>query len=344
MSRAQLTSTDQQNSGGPVSPFVAGKNKIINGAFDWWQRGTSFSNPGVFVYTADRWQTIVNGAPTFTVSQQAFTPGNTIAGYEPAYFLRQNITAVSSSSVIAMQQPIEDVRTFAGQTVTFSFWAKADAARTWQVRFDQSFGSGGSSAVSTTTYNLSVTTSWQRYATTIAVPSISGKTIGAGSSLSAIILGVSNTVQTMDIWGVQVEAGSVATPFTTASGTLQGELALCKRYYQQSTPYGLLPTSNQSGFPAIVYNVPWYPIMGKADNWSLVAPFETEFRAAPSMAFYNTDGTSGYGSVQYAGSSNGTNGTSGVYTSSKYWGHQVSNFTTGGIQVLNVQWSASAEL
>ena len=37
---------------------------------------------------------------------------------------------------------------------------------------------------------------------------------------------------TFSIWGVQVEAGNLATPFTTASGTIQGELALCQRYYQ----------------------------------------------------------------------------------------------------------------
>jgi hypothetical protein len=40
---------------------------------------------------------------------------------------------------------------------------------------------------------------------------------------------------TFDFWGVQVEAGSVATAFQTATGTIQGELAACQRYYYRQT-------------------------------------------------------------------------------------------------------------
>jgi hypothetical protein len=127
------------------------------------------------------------------------------------------------------------VRTFAGQTVTLSFWAKADATVTIAPTIVQNFGSGGSAAVETTTSNLTLTTSWVRYSVTAAIPSISGKTIGTSSYLAARAMrAVTASGFTIDIWGVQLEAGSTATPFQTASGSIGGELALCQRYYFRS--------------------------------------------------------------------------------------------------------------
>ena len=144
MARSRNTADTQTASGGPVSPFIAGKNKIINGDFRIWQRGTSFSNPNN-VYTADRW--VAGTDATCTVSQQTFTPGAApVSGYEGVFFYRSAKSA--GGTYFQANQKIEDVRAFAGQTITISFWAKADSAITLAVQGYQNFGSGGHSLLS----------------------------------------------------------------------------------------------------------------------------------------------------------------------------------------------------
>jgi hypothetical protein len=210
--------------------FAAGKNKIINGAFDVWQRGTSFTTTGA--YTADRFY-VSAGTAAVTASRQTFTPGTApVAGYEGQYFHR--IACAATTSYVDLSQKIEDVRTFAGQTVTFSFWAKADSNVTWTVFARQDFGSGGSALVDTgASVTAALTTSWQRFSMQINLPSISGKTVGTSSYLQIIgyINGAAANSKTLDFWGLQLEAGNVSTSFQTATGTIQGELAACQRYY-----------------------------------------------------------------------------------------------------------------
>jgi len=224
--------------------FVAGRNKILNGDMVIAQRGISktVTAGATSDYVLDRWNYINDGTPTYTVSQQAFTPGAApVAGYEGKYFLRWNQTSAGSgASYGVIRQRIEDVQTFAGQTVTLSFWAKAASAFTLGApTLNQNFGSGGSSQVTTIFGGgASLTTSWQRFTLTVALPPISGKTVGTGSYLELGYYMPINTTFTFDIWGVQLEAGSVATPFTTATGTLQGELNACQRYYWRSTAAG----------------------------------------------------------------------------------------------------------
>jgi hypothetical protein len=209
----------------------AGKNKIINGDFGIWQRGTSFSTSGA--YCADRWQVNASGA-TGTWSQQTFTPATApVAGYEGQFFLRMAITGADDNAGII--QKIENVRTFAGQTITVSFWAKGDTTRTTQAVFTQDFGSGGSASVITASSNIAITTAWARYSAIITLPSLSGKTIGTSSNLALNLRNPNNETSTIDFWGVQVEYGSKATPFQLAGGgDPQSELALCQRYYYRT--------------------------------------------------------------------------------------------------------------
>ena len=239
MTRSRDVADTQDNLGGAVAPFVAGKNKVINGDFGVWQRGTTFNGLTTGTYTADRWTLgYYNAQPTtYSITQQSFAAGTApVSGYEGTFFARSTITTVGSNTIFRpFDQKIEDVRTFAGQSVTFSLWAKADSARTFTMNFQQNFGTGGSGESGGSGQVQTLSTSWQRFTWTFTLPSISGKTIGTGSYLEVIIQQASASGSVLDVWGVQLEAGSVATPFTTASGSIGGELALCQRYYFRSS-------------------------------------------------------------------------------------------------------------
>ena len=231
-----------------ANAFLAGKNKIINGDFGINQRGFTTTTTNN-LYTFDRFQSkATDGTSTFTA--QTFTPGTApVAGYEATNYLDIASTGQTLTSArTALAQQIESVRTFANQTVTISFWAKA-ASGTPSVAYyvTQGFGTGGSpsSTVVTNGNKVAITTSWARYSFTVAIPSIAGKTIGtnkddffailivtsAGSDFNTHTNSLGIQTTTISIWGVQVEAGSTATPFQTATGTKQGELAACQRYY-----------------------------------------------------------------------------------------------------------------
>jgi hypothetical protein len=259
-----------------TSSLFAGKNKLINADFGVWQRGTTTTTNYGFV--SDRWQYYNAGAGAVsTMSQQAFTPGNTIAGYEPQFFLRMNqTTAGTGSTQNTLWQQIEDVRTFAGQTVTFSFWAKA-ASGTPSVtpQLIQYPGTGGSAAIVLNGTAIPITTSWVRYSQVISVPSLSGKTIGTSNSLSIGIVYPFNVVQTIDTWGVQLEAGTVATAFQTATGTIQGELAACQRYYWRAGTVNL--------------NVPFSMIATRSTTAArTTVPFPVFMRVPPTSIDYST--------------------------------------------------------
>ena len=227
----------------PTAGSLSNRNKLINGNFDFWQRGTSGSSG----YVADRWLMGLVGS-TAAVSRQSFTLGQTDVPGEPNYYHRMVVTSSAGAGNLAItQQRIESVKTLAGQTATLSFWAKADASKNMAVEFYQSFGTGGSPSTAVNTIGvttIALTTSWQKFTVTVAVPSISGKTLGtnnddflamffwldAGSNFDSRTNTLGQQSGTFDIARVQFEAGDVATPFEERPiGT---ELALCQRYYQ----------------------------------------------------------------------------------------------------------------
>ena len=232
MTRAYNTATTQQNTGGAIPAFIAGKNKVINGDFGIWQRGTSFSTDG---YTADRFAMRLSGG-TATTTRQSFTVGQTDVPNNPTYFARLDVTTGDNNCRI--ETILEDVTLSSGQTFTLSFWAKGTnpAGGSMEIFSRQEFGSGGSTAVATSQGTITLTASWQRFTKTFTYASVSGKTIGANNAYGFDIRQPSAdtgaAAWTLDISNVQLENGSVATPFTTATGTIQGELAACQRYFR----------------------------------------------------------------------------------------------------------------
>lgn len=237
----------------------AAKNKLINADFNINQRSFTTTTTAS-TYTFDRWLTaFVDG--TSTASLQTFTTGSApVAGYESKNFLRlQSTGQTATNALTAINQKIENVRTFAGQTVTVSFWAKASAGTpSVGVWAQQNFGTGGSpsATINVTGNKVAITTAWARYSITISVNSISGKTLGTtedssinflfaisgGSDRNSYLNSLGIQTATIDIWGTQVEYGSKATPFQTATGSIQGELAAAQRYYWRTgvqSAYGI---------------------------------------------------------------------------------------------------------
>jgi hypothetical protein len=282
--------------------FAAGKNKIINGDFGIWQRGTSFT-PTSGSFSADRFYNVFNGSgSTRTVSRQTFTPGTApVAGYEGTYFLRYATTVAGTGEAYStVSQNIEDVRTLAGQTVTFSFWAKAASNITLPYVYAvQRFGSGGSSEVATVIgSSVAVTTSWQRFTYTFTMPSVSGKTIGTSSYVDMEFYTPLNSTFTLDTWGWQLEAGSVATAFQTATGTIQGELSACQRYYWRNT--------------GAIYMRAGIGIGATSASAQIVVQNPVPMRVAPTAFDYSTLGI--YDQVTLINATNATIDTAGIVT------------------------------
>jgi len=280
----------------------AGKNKIINGDMNIWQRGTSytFTGNGYSYGAADRWFIFGYNASS-TLTQQAFTAGAApVAGYESAFFARFNSTGTANF----FGQRIEDARTFAGNPVTLSFWAKSASTQTLSlVELEQNFGSGGSASVYTSLTAPTLTTSWVRYSMTVTLPSISGKTVGTSSFLQLGLKGAINNA--IDVWGVQLEYGSKATPFKTATGTIQGELSACQRYYNTNTFAFRLITQANAG--AAYAFTTYLPQMRPTPTLAFTSAASASTNvASPSMDVLTSDGASYIARLSYIATSANT--------------------------------------
>jgi hypothetical protein len=312
------------------------RNAIINGNFDIWQRGTSFSVTSVPTYTSDRWRVNYDGTgATRTLSRQTFTLGQTAVPGNPKYYLLWAQTVAGSGGTFnQLEQLIESVLTFAGQTVTVSFWAQAvTGTPTITVYSGQQFGSGGSPSTAvypanSPTYTLS--TSWQYFTWTIFLPSITGKTLGTNGddNVSFAFRAPSNATGTWNIASVQVEAGSIATPFEFRP--FATELALCQRYYEVST---------NANYMSLV------PAFGA--TYGSTTYYKVSKRANPTVSLYDNTGTGGAGAAaRFTGTvSGGGSSVNGLLPSAEHVGPNSFTFNgASGYALASFSWNSSAEL
>jgi hypothetical protein len=86
---------------------------------------------------------------------------------------------------------------------------------------------GYTSQATTGSLNVTLTSTMQRFSATFTLPT---NTTEFGYWFYYSPTGTAGAADYFDITGVQVEVGSVATAFSRAGATIQGELAACQRY------------------------------------------------------------------------------------------------------------------
>jgi hypothetical protein len=215
---------------------AAGKNLCINGAMDIWQRGTSFSNAGGGVYTADRWQ-IFNGAGSYSAARTTSNiPSNFTYGMQ--------VTATSNSTTAYLMQLIETQNTtmLQGKQFVVGAWVQAPAGVIMNIHVLSSTTTDASiydmNGNPTGDRTFVATGSPQFIFSNVGTLSLNMKTLRITIWATSLSSGQSYTVT-----GVQLEAGSIPTPFSRSGGDVGGELSKCQRYFERVgqnsyAPYG----------------------------------------------------------------------------------------------------------
>jgi hypothetical protein len=293
------------------------KNKIINGDMQIWQRGTSFAAVATSTYTADRWRYAKVGAMVHTVSQSALFPTVAEAGTYFGNSLQLQLTtpdtSIAAGDFAFIAQRIEgyNFRSLAQRSFILSFWVRATLTGTYCVSFVNSGGDRSYVAE----YTINTTDTWEKKTIQVTASPSAGTwdyTNGVGLEVRFALAAGTTFQTTADSWqtgnffatsnqvngvntgatnfyltGVQVEVGTIATPF---ENRLYGtELALCQRYYETGVYSNTMGVSNTV-------------IVASYFSW---ASFKVTKRSTPSITGTNDQGVFGTGSVQLNGISVG---------------------------------------
>lgn len=241
---------------------LIGRNKIINGRMDVSRRGTSQAAAPNNSYLLDRWQFSNTSTGVCTISQQADAPTN--SAFQSS--LRAAVTtfdnALAAGDLATIQQKVEgyNVRDLVGVTFTLSFWVRSSKTGVHCVSFTNS----GTDRSYVAEYTVSVANTWEYKTVTVVGGLISTGTwdftTGIGLNVRWALMTGSTYRTTSDSWqsgnfaatanqvncfdlngnifaitGVQLEVGTVATPFEHRPYGY--ELLLCERYFENAA-YG----------------------------------------------------------------------------------------------------------
>ncbi|MFT6151382.1 MAG: hypothetical protein ACJAY9_000771 [Flavobacteriales bacterium] len=251
------------------------KNAIINGDMDISQRGTSFTSVANATYSLDRWYYGKSGTMVHDISQSSDVPTVAQAGRKIINSVLIDCTtaqgSIGAADSAGFEQKIEgyNFKSIAEKVFTLSFWVKATKTGIYCANFRN----GGNDRSFVSEYTINTTDTWEFKTITVdASPSVgtwdyengiglfvsfilargSDETTTAGTWQTGTFTATTNQVNACDsasnnfrLAGVQVEAGSIATPFQIRS--IGDEIELCQRYFQKTynidTPPGTVTNS-----------------------------------------------------------------------------------------------------
>jgi hypothetical protein len=217
-------------------------NPVLNSAAQIWQRGTSIGYTASVGYFADRWYGYC--VPTGVFSRQATNDTTNLPNIQ--YCMRiQRSSGNTSTGNINISQSLETINSipYAGKTITLSFYARAganysNASSQLSANLasgtgtDQNVISGYTGVAYPAAANVTLTTTWQRFSITGTIATTATE---IGMFFSFNPTGTAGANDYFEITGIQLDIGSVALPFRTYAGTIQGELAACQRYFYRTS-------------------------------------------------------------------------------------------------------------
>jgi len=280
------------------------RNKIINGNFDIWQRGITFTTTAnTSQYTADRWFEF-GGVSTATTCERITLTYSDL----PNFYLGSRVQRQASNTgtaTIAYGQIFETVHTIplAGKKITISFYARrganfSSASNILQVNVQTGTGTNQDRAsLLTQTWtgwsnallqNVTLSTTFQRYTVTFTLPT-------TVTQLALFFLyngvGTAGASDFFDITGIQLEEGTAATPFEQRPTAV--EYSTCMRYYERCDFISLDAVS----FANIYYKVAKRRV---PDVTKLSGSVTPTVNNRNSQLFFSQDGPTSNAQVAYA--------------------------------------------